>query len=86
MSSVNSSEARQHFPELLNKAAYAKRRTIVTRRGKKVAAIIPIEDLETIEAIENKMDLEEAREALEDVKKHGSISWEQLKSELGYDI
>lgn len=83
MSSLNSSEARQHFPELINKAAYAKRRTIVTRRGKKVAAIVPIEDLEALEAIENKIDLEEARAALQDVKKNGAISWEDLKSELG---
>lgn len=83
MSSLNSSEARQHFPELINEAAYAKRRTIITRRGKKVAAIVPIEDLEALEATENKIDLEEARAALEDVKKNGAISWEDLKSELG---
>ena len=83
MSSLNSSEARQHFPELINEAAYAKKRTIVTRRGKKVAAIVPIEDLEALEAIENKIDLEEARAILEDVKRNGGISWEDLKTELG---
>lgn len=83
MSSLNSSEARQHFPELISKAAYAKKRTIVTRRGRKVAAIVPIEDLEALEAIENKIDLEEARAVLKDIKKHGAISWEDLKTELG---
>lgn len=83
MSSLNSSQARQHFPELLNEAAYAKKRIVVTRRGKKLAAIVPIEDLETIEAIENRIDLEEARAALEDIKKNGSTSWEDLKTELG---
>lgn len=46
MSSLNSSEARQHYPEILNEAAYTKKRTIVTRRGKKVAAVVPIEDAE----------------------------------------
>lgn len=83
MSSLNSSKARQHFPELINKAAYAKKRTIVTKRGKKVAAIVPIEDLEALEAIENKIDLEEARAAIEDIKRNGAISWEDLKTELG---
>jgi prevent-host-death family protein len=86
MTSLNSSEARQHFPDLINEAAYAKKRTIVTRRGKKVAAIVPIEDLEIIEAIENKIDLEEARVALKDIQSKGAISWEDLKIELGYDI
>lgn len=83
MSSLNSSDARQHFPELINEASYAKKRTIVTRRGKKVAAIIPIEDLEVLEALENKIDLDEARIALKDVEKNGAISWEELKNELG---
>jgi prevent-host-death family protein len=83
MSSLNSSEARQHFPEIINEAAYAKRRTIVTRRGKKVAAIVPIEDLEALEAIENRIDLEDAKEALEDIRRNGAISWEALKTELG---
>lgn len=83
MTSFSSSEARQHFPELVNEAAYAKKRTIITKRKKKVAAIVPIEDLETLEAIENKIDLEDARAALEDIKKNGAISWEDLKTELG---
>lgn len=83
MSSLNSSEARQHFPELINEAAYAKKRTVVTRRGKKVAAIVPIEDLETLEALENKIDLEGARAALQDVERNGTISWEDLKAKLG---
>lgn len=83
MSSLSSSDARQHFPEIINEAAYGKKRTIVTRRGKKVAAIVPIEDLEALEVIENKIDLEEARAALEDIKRNGAISWEDLKSKLG---
>ena len=82
MSTMNSSEAREHFPDLLNEAAFGKIRTIITRRGKKLAAIVSIEDLEMIEAIEDKIDLEEARAALKDVKKRGGILWKKLKSEL----
>lgn len=48
-----------------------------------MAAIVPIEDLEALEAIENKIDLEEARAVLKDIKRNGSISWEDLKNELG---
>ena len=81
--SFNSGEARRNFSELLSKAAYAKKRTVLTRRGKKVAAIVPIEDLEIIEALEDSIDYEEAKKALKDVKKHGTIPWGKLKSELG---
>jgi len=83
MGSLTSMQARQHFSELMNKTAYAKKRTIVTRRGIKVAAIIPIEDLEILEALENRIDLEEAKKALKDIKKNGTVSWKKLKSELG---
>ncbi len=82
MSVMNSSNARQHFPSLIDQAAYNKKRTVVTKRGKRVAAIVPIEDLETIEALEDRVDLEEARIALRDVKRRGGVSWKKLKAEL----
>ncbi|MBA3721361.1 MAG: type II toxin-antitoxin system Phd/YefM family antitoxin [Parachlamydiaceae bacterium] len=80
---MNSSQAREHFPELVSEAAFAKKRFIITRRGKNLAAVIPIEDLEMIEALEDKIDLEDARKALIDVKKNGSIPWKKLKAKLG---
>lgn len=83
MTSLNSSQARQHFPNLVNEAAYAKKRTVVTRRGKKIAAIVPIEDLIAIEAIEDRIDIEDALIALEEVNKNGALDWEQVKIDLG---
>lgn len=83
MTTMSSSDARDHFPEIISKAAFAKKRFIVTRRGRKLAAIIPIEDLEIIESIEDTIDLEDARKILADVKKKGSISWKKVKAELG---
>lgn len=82
MTTMSSSDAREHFPELISEAAFGKKRFIVTRRGKKLAAIIPIEDLDMIESIENRIDLEDARKALADVKKKGSTSWKKVKAEL----
>lgn len=35
------------------------------------------------EALENQLDLEEARAVLQEVEKEGTVSWESLKSELG---
>ena len=83
MTTISSSHAREHFPEVVSEAAFGKKRFIVTRRGKKLVAIIPIEDLEIIEALEDKIDLEDARKALAHAKKKGSTSWKKLKVELG---
>ena len=40
------------------------------------------EDLEALEAIEDRIDLDDAREALADAKKNGTVSWESLKRKL----
>lgn len=41
-------EARENFSDLINKAAYGNERVILTRRGKALAAIIPLEDLDLL--------------------------------------
>lgn len=79
---VSFSEARTHFAEIANEVAYAGRRTVVTRRGEKLIAIVSIEDLEMIEAIESKIDIEDARKALVDVEENGTIPWEEIRNKL----
>ena len=83
MTLMSSSEARDHFPEIISEAAFGKKRFVVTRRGKRLAAIIPVEDLDLIDAIENQLDLEDARKALADIKKNGAIPWKKVKADLG---
>ena len=80
---LNSTDARENLAEILNRVAYAKDRVRITRRGKEVAAVVPIEDLELIERLEDEIDNREARKALTDVRKHGTIPWEKVKKELG---
>ena len=75
-------KARDHFPDLIKRAKYAKTRFIVTVRGKKTAAIIPIEDLEALEYLEDQIDMLDAAKARSEVKKKGSISWEKAKKDL----
>lgn len=53
MNQKSSSEARKHFPDKVNEAVFAKKRYVITRRGKRLVAIVPIEDLEMIEYIED---------------------------------
>jgi prevent-host-death family protein len=82
-SEVPSSEARDRFSELLSRAAFGGERIILTRRGKGLAALIPLEDLELIEKVEDQIDLEEARAALDEAAREGTISLADVKRELG---
>jgi len=50
MERLNASAAREEFAELLNQEAYQGEQIILHRRGKNVAALVPLEDLELIQA------------------------------------
>ena len=77
------SEARGEFSDLVNRAAYKHERVLLTRHGKAIAAIVPADDLELLEALEDRDDLEAARAALADPENAELIPWEQVKAELG---
>jgi prevent-host-death family protein len=83
MGQVNTVNARAQFSEIINRAAFAKERVTLTRRGKEIVAVVPIEDVKLLEALEDKIDLEEAREALSEAKRKGTKSWDRIKKELG---
>lgn len=83
MTKISAAEARNEFSEILNRASFGKERIVLTRRGKDLAAIVPIEDLELLERLEDRIDLEDARAALAEVRESGTVSWEKLKSDLG---
>ncbi len=74
-------DARDNLAELVNRSAYGKERIVLTRRGKGVAALVPMEDLEILEKIEDHLDYEAAAEAL---KEEGeAIPWDEVKRTLG---
>jgi prevent-host-death family protein len=73
-------EARNHFGDVINRAAYGKERVILTRRGQELAAVVPIEDLELLQKLEDHLDLEAIQEAL---KESQTVPWDQVKAELG---
>lgn len=79
---VSVSQARNDFAELVNRAAYKQQRVIVTRRGRAIAAIVPIEDVEYLERLEDEYDLQEALKVLHDPETAHPIPWEQVEAEL----
>ncbi len=76
---ITTSTARTEFADILNRAAYAGERVILHRHKKPVAAVVPIEDLEILERIEDRADLDEVRKRL----KEPTIPWSKIKKELG---
>jgi len=77
---LSTSEARQDFAEIVNRAAYGGERVVLHRRKKPVAAVVPIEDLELLERMEDEIDIHAARKAL---RERGRIPWGKIKNELG---
>ncbi len=58
---LTAAEARDRFAEMLDRAAVGKERIVLTRGGEKLAAIVPIEDIEALEAFEDARDAAEIR-------------------------
>lgn len=80
---LNSTDARENLADVLNRVAYAGDRVRITRRGKVVAAVVPIEDLELIERLENEIDIREAEKSLREARDKGTIPLAKMREDLG---
>jgi prevent-host-death family protein len=80
---ISTVKAREQLSTVINRAAFGKERVVLTRRGKEVAAVVPIEDVKLLEELEDRIDLEEARAALVETKSKGTIPWKKIKADLG---
>jgi len=80
MAKMTASEAREGFSEALNRVAFGKERIVLHRHGRDVAALISIEDLELLRAIEDHLDVQDAIEAL---KEPGSVTLKKIRTEVG---
>jgi prevent-host-death family protein len=81
LNTVSTAEARKKLSEIVNKVAYGKEPIVLTRRGKEIAALISVEELEFLQLIEERIDIEDAKKALEEPGEN--ISAEKLWKELG---
>ena len=82
---VSAGKVRQDFAETVNRVAYGGERIVLDRRGRSLAALIPLEDLALLEELEDRQDAEEARKALADAQAKGErpIPWTKAKKKLG---
>ncbi len=85
MTKLAASQARDAFSDTLNRVAYRGERIVLRRRGKDLAAIVPIEDLNLIQKTEDEIDLRKAKRALADMRRKGlkPVPYEQVRRRLG---
>lgn len=80
MERIPSSKARERFSDILDEVSVRGDRVVVERHGKEIAAVISLDDLKLLEALEDRYDVEEARAALRERGRR--VSWEELKARL----
>ena len=89
MKTISITEARATLADLVNEIYYGLEDYLITRRNKKLAVLIPPQRyqlfLELLERYSDELDNLEAEKALEEARREGTISLEQLKAELGLD-
>lgn len=80
MTKLAATAVRDAFSETINRVAYQGERIALERHGKTVAGLVSADDLEFLQALEDRTDLTAARKAL---KEPGRRNWTKVKAELG---
>jgi len=80
MKTIEASQLRQQFSDALNTVAFGGERIAINRHGKRVAVLVPVEDVDLLDALENRLDVRLAKQAL---KEKGTIPWSRAKKKLG---
>lgn len=68
---ISTSAIRDNLADAINRVAYSGERVILQRRGKGVAALVSLEDLRALEAMEDQADVQAAKRAR---KEKGGVS------------
>jgi len=80
MTQISTVEARDQFSTVINRAAFGKERVVLTRRGKEIAAVVPMEDVRILEELKDHPDLADTRSALAEAKKKRTVPRKKLKT------
>jgi prevent-host-death family protein len=79
VTTTTSGDFRNHLADYLNRIQYAGERTLITRNGRAIAAVVSTEDLALLQALEDRIDGEAADEAIREAKEAGMIPWDQVR-------
>ena len=82
MTTLTTVDLRANLSDVLGRVHHGHERIIITKSGKPVAGLIPYDELEAIEALEDELD----RKALAEARAEGGRHrLEEVKRELGLD-
>jgi prevent-host-death family protein len=79
---ISSAEARENLDEVINRVAYWDERIVLTRQGKALVAMVPIDDLEALDRFQDYLDGQLADEAWEEYQREGGVPIEVIRQEL----
>lgn len=82
MVAMSTSDARDRFEDLINRVRSLKERIVVGPESDPAAALVPIEDLRMLEALEDERDAAIAEERLNTPA--GYVAWDEVKKQFGF--
>jgi prevent-host-death family protein len=82
VTAVSVADARSDLAELLNRVAYGKERLVITRHGRELAALVPVEDLQLANRLRRFVARKDVARALAELDAGKAPTWERLRQEL----
>jgi hypothetical protein len=82
MEPIPITKARDCLGELASRVVFGRERIVLTRHHQEFA-LVSIEDLHSLEALEDDLDIKLVEEAKKESEELGAISWENIKQEMG---
>lgn len=82
MNAVTIASVRKNLAALVDEVQYRKERVLITRHDKPVAALVPVDDAALLDELEDRLDLADAQEAIEDYDANGGVSLQRLETDL----
>lgn len=82
MGSISTGDTKEKLDEAIEYVIKEQGRVSLTVPGKGIVAVVPLEDMKFLEELEDKLDLQEACDALKDLEQEETVSWEKIKADL----
>jgi prevent-host-death family protein len=82
MTAVTAKELKEHSADVLSRVQYGGERIAVTRHGKEVAVVVPMDDARLLDELSDLLDAHDALEAIDEAEREGTISLAELRRRL----
>ncbi len=83
MTRIAADQLAEDLAGVLARVSEGRERLVLQRAGEDFIALIPVGDLELLEELEDRLDLEDGRAGLAEAREKGTRPWESVKAQLG---